>query len=142
MNWGKWIIVAFILFAAFIGSLVTVCIRQDVSLVSKDYYKEELEYESQMVRMKNASQLQNKPEISVKHGTLEIAFDRFNEVENGELNLFRPSDPAKDKKFAISKNAAIVQTFSTATLEPGMYRARMKWTMNGEEFYLEKVIYI
>jgi hypothetical protein len=40
MNWGKWIIVSFVLFAGFIGTLVTVCVRQDISLVSKDYYKE------------------------------------------------------------------------------------------------------
>jgi hypothetical protein len=142
MNWGKWIIVAFIAFAAFIGSLVAVCVKQDISLVSKDYYKEELEYERQMVRMKNASRLQTRPEISVKKGTLEIAFDRFSEVENGELNLFRPSDSAKDKKFSISKNAGLVQTFSTDMLQPGMYRAKMTWTMNGEEFFLEKIIYI
>jgi hypothetical protein len=42
----------FILFAAFIGTLVTVCLRQDISLVSKDYYKEELQYENQLTRLK------------------------------------------------------------------------------------------
>ena len=45
MNWGKSIVLSFILFAAFIGTLVTVCIRQDISLVSKDYYEEELQYD-------------------------------------------------------------------------------------------------
>ena len=47
MNFGKWIVVAFVFFSLFIGTLVTVCVRQDISLVSTDYYKEELIYQDQ-----------------------------------------------------------------------------------------------
>ena len=52
MNWGKSIVLSFVLFAAFIVTLVTVCLRQDISLVSKEYYKEELQYENQLTRLK------------------------------------------------------------------------------------------
>ena len=57
MNWGKSIILAFVLFAGFIATLVVVCVREDISLVSKDYYKEELLYQDQIQRLNNASQL-------------------------------------------------------------------------------------
>ena len=142
MNWGKWIVVAFVIFAGFIGILVTICVRQDVSLVSKEYYKEELEFEKQIVRQKNVSQLQNRPEILVKQGTLQIVFDRFEEIEKGKLTLFRPSDSSKDKTFDLVQTSAHIQTYSIDTLIQGMYRAKMQWTMNGKEFYLEEVIYI
>ena len=142
MNWGKWIVVAFILFAAFIGTLVTVCVREDISLVSKDYYQEELEFEQQMIRMKNVSLLDSKPTIKVEDGSIQITFDRFAEVEKGELKLFRPSDAAMDHKFEITATSTPVQIFSTRTLEPGMYRAKMQWTMNGKEFFLEEVVYL
>ena len=55
MNWGKWIIVSFVLFAAFIGILVVICVRQDISLVSKNYYQEELAYQQQIDRMNNGT---------------------------------------------------------------------------------------
>ena len=50
MHYGKSIVVAFILFAMFIGTLVTVCIREDVNLVSPDYYEEELAH-GQKIRL-------------------------------------------------------------------------------------------
>jgi len=143
MNWGKWIIVSFVLFAGFIGTLVGVCIRQDVNLVSKDYYKDELQYESQIQRIKNVSLLQSKPVITVlDKGVIQIAFARFNEIEKGELKLFRPSDPTNDRKYNVTTTSSLTQEFPTDNLNPGMYRAKMQWTMNGKEFYLEEVIFI
>ena len=143
MNWGKWIIVSFVLFAGFIGTLVTVCIRQDISLVSKDYYKEELQYERQIERIKNVSLLSSKPAIKVlDKGAIQIAFDRFGEIEKGELTLFRPSDPAQDKKYNLRHTSNVTQEFPTDHLSPGMYRAKMQWTMNGKEFFFEEVIFI
>jgi hypothetical protein len=143
MNWGKWIIVSFILFAAFIATLVTVCVRQDVSLVSKDYYKEELVYQDQIGRIQNASLLATKPTIKVvNQNTLQIGFEQFNEIEKGELQLFRPSNAAMDQKFQFSASNTPTQQFSTETLDKGMYRARMVWTMQGKEFFIEEVIFI
>lgn len=143
MNWGKWIIVSFVLFAAFIATLVTVCVRQDVSLVSKDYYKEELAYQDQMGRIKNASLLAKRPTIKiVDKNTMQVDFDQFNKVEKGELQLFRPSNAAMDKKFNFNASDAPSQQFSTENMDKGMYRARMIWTMGGKEFFVEEVIFI
>jgi hypothetical protein len=143
MNWGQWIIVSFIVFAAFIATLVTVCLRQDVSLVSKDYYKEELVYQDQIGRIKNASLLAIKPTIKIiNQNTLQIGFDQFNEIKKGELQLFRPSNAAMDQKFYFSASDTPTQQFSTETLDKGMYRARMVWTMQGKEFFIEEVIFI
>ena len=143
MNWGKSIVLSFILFAAFIGTLVTVCLREDISLVSKDYYKEELQYDKQLTRLKNVSQLASKPVIKVlENGTIQVAFDGFSNMENGELRLFRPSDSSKDKKYSLAPTSNLTQEFPTTDLSPGMYRAKMQWTMNGKEFFLEEVIFI
>ena len=143
MNWGKSIVLSFILFAAFIGTLVTVCVREDISLVSKDYYKEELQYDKQLTRLKNVSQLESKPVIKVlENKTIQITFDRFDDMEKGELKLFRPSDSSKDKKYSLVPTSNATQEFPTTDLTPGMYRAKMQWTMNGKEFFLEEVIFI
>lgn len=141
MNWGKWIVVSFVLFAVFIGTLVTVCMRADVSLVSKDYYREELEFQKQIARLENTSGLASKPAIVAGGGSIEITFD-FTDFENGELVLFRPSDAALDKKFSISATASEQLQFSTEAIDPGMYRARMQWTKKGKEYFYEEVIYL
>jgi len=143
MNFGKWIVVAFILFAVFIGTLVTICVRQDISLVTKDYYKEELAYQDQIARVNNAAQLIEKPSITIRDKKyLEVAFNQFNRVENGQLKLFRPSDASLDRVFEFTSSENSSQLFDVAGLSTGMYRAQMHWTMEGKEFYIEKIIHL
>src|SRR6185369_10181200 len=101
MNWGKSIVVVFVLFALFIGVLVTVCIRQDISLVSPDYYRDELAYQTQIDRLNNTQQLEHKPSALFSGGFVEVNFKNLPSVERGELILFCPSDVRFDKKFLL-----------------------------------------
>jgi hypothetical protein len=142
MSWGKWIIVAFILFAGFIATLVTVCMRQDVSLVSKDYYQDELNYQEQILRLNNTNALDQKPVIERSGNFLVVGFDRFREIENGELKLFSPSDPEKDRTYVLNSTETTKQLLPIEDVAKGMYRARMQWAMDGKEYYLETVISI
>lgn len=140
MNWGKWIVVSFISFAAFIGVLVVVCMRQDVNLVSKNYYTDELAYEQQIVRINNTSQLSEKPSIGVVNGVIEVQFNQFNSLDKGELKLFRPSDVRLDRQFTLQSSAGTAQQFDVSKLPGGMYRLKMLWSMNGKEYYVEDMI--
>lgn len=141
MNWGKWIIVAFVLFAGFIATLVTVCMRQDVNLVSKDYYKEELAYQSQIVRISNARGLEVKPEIKIAGDFLEISFAGLNELNQGEVKLFRPSSADMDRTFELKNNSGNTQRFNISEIQTGMYKVKMTWTMGGKEYYIENIVY-
>jgi hypothetical protein len=142
MNIGKWIVVAFVLFAVFIGTLVAVCLREDISLVSKDYYKEELVYQDQIQRLNNTARLKEKPLIKVVDKTLQVEFNQMRLVEAGELKLFCPSNDRMDRNFQVKPFGQPIQFFDLHALQKGMYRAKMHWKMNGQEFYLEEVIYI
>lgn len=143
MNWGKSIILAFVIFASFIATLVTVCMRQDVNLVTKDYYKEELAYQSQIDRIAHTAMLEHKPAFNMEGGyILKVTYPDFHRLHSGVLQLFRPSDPGLDKEFTLHRSHDGVQYFSTEGMSRGMYRARMRWTMNGEGFYIEQVIHL
>ena len=143
MNWGKWIIVSFVLFAGFIVTLVVVCVREDIGLVSKDYYQEEIAYQDQLERISNANELVEKPLISVRENEyLKVAFNDFDKIEKAELELFCPSNAKLDKTFNITASNEKEQYFSLGKLPKGMYRARMQWTMSNKEFYIEEVIHL
>ena len=142
MNWGKWIVLSFILFALFIGVLVAICVRQDVSLVADDYYKQELDYQRQIDRSVNTEQLEIKPEISIVNNSLQVYFLNFDDVQAGELILFRPSNPASDMVFELKTTSDTLQVFDLSAQQKGMYKARLKWSMNDKEYYLEKVVYL
>lgn len=134
--------VSFILFALFIGTLVIVCVRQDISLVASDYYKQELEYQKQIDRDRNTRALVVKPDISIVNNSVQVSFQEFGKIQSGELKLFRPSNAASDLIFDLRPTADTVVVFDLQHQERGMYRAQLKWTMRDQEYYLEKVIYL
>jgi hypothetical protein len=142
MNWGKWIAVSFVLFAVFIGVLVTVCIRQNINLVATDYYKQELDYQNQIDRNKNAQELAVKPQIVIINNVLQVSFRNFNNVKSGELRLFRPSDQSHDVTFELKPTTDTLQIFDLQAKLKGMYKAQLKWSMNNKDYYLEETVYL
>ncbi|MEK6782412.1 MAG: FixH family protein [Bacteroidota bacterium] len=142
MDFGKGIIVAFISFAVFIGVLVVVCVRQDVNLVSANYYQEELAHSEKMDQIKNTNLLQERPQISLSENQIELHFSRFQEVEKGELTFMRPSDGRLDLHFKIESTHNNVQVFSLDGFAKGQYRAQFKWSMEGKDYFYEKIIVI
>lgn len=143
MNFGNWIVVAFVMFALFIATLVTVCVRQDISLVSKEYYKDELAYQDQIERIQNTRELKEKPVINrVNHNTLQVRFDLKSDIQNGKLILFCPSNPERDKSYGLELTESNHQLINIESIQKGMYRARLSWTAAGKEFFYEEVIFI
>lgn len=142
MNWGRWIIVSFLAFATFIGVLVVIAMRQDVNLVASDYYQQELQYQDQIERINNTSQLPVKPSFQIHEGNyLNIYFPNM-EVEEGSVQLFRPSDSALDQRFTLRSASDSIQQFNVRPLDKGMYKVKLEWKMNGKEYYLEEIISI
>ncbi len=142
MNFGKWIVFAFVLFALFIGTLVTVCVKQDINLVSKSYYNDELVYQDQIVRINNTKMLLKKPSITKDgKGSVQIDFGDQFKIQKGEVKFFCPSNPEADRNFEL-QSSGNTQQFDTSGFKRGMYKAKLLWTMDGKEYYYEETIYI
>jgi hypothetical protein len=140
MDFGKWIIFAFVFFALFIGVLVTVCFRQDISLVSKEYYKEELVYQDQITRISNTNDLTLKPVVTIISSS-QIKLDLGADATNVKIRVFCPAYSNLDQEV----NAKVIspgQFFNINTLLAGIYRVKCWWTANGKNYYHEEVIYI
>lgn len=138
MNAGKWIFVTFVLFAGFIATLVTICVRQDISLVSKDYYKNELAYGEQVRQINNANALTEKPSMKVVGDSLVVRFPSSAVPSRGNLLLFCPSDERGDKTFELTKTRE--QRFPLSNLNRGMYKARLSWSNGDTKFFQEQII--
>ena len=136
----KWIVTAFVLFALFIGTLVVVSMKQEVSLVSKDYYQDELKHSKKMQRMNNANALVAKPELSFEGNKVKLSFDQLNAIEKGKLTVQRPSRAALDFQFEVPASSTPSQYFELKQWEQGLYRVGFAWTANGSEYYVEKLL--
>lgn len=137
MNWGKSIILAFILFAVFIIGLVAVCVRQDVSLVSNSYYNDELQYQHQIDRINNTKLLMNKPAFGVEGQSLVIRFSGLPQLDSGSVEIFKPSDATQDAAYSLHQGSADVMRIDVSKFASGFYKVRMKWTADKKEYYIE-----
>ena len=147
MNWGYKIVVAFVLFAAFIGTLVGICVNQDISLVAKDYYRQEIAYQEQIDRMANQQALAQKPVVAYqrKAGQAVLTFPDpiKDEISQGSVHFFRPSDAKLDNKFAIRLNPEGLQYFDLSQYQKGLWKVKLQWaSQSGKEYYDEMTIVI
>ncbi|MFZ5972743.1 MAG: FixH family protein [Bacteroidota bacterium] len=140
MHFGKWIVVAFVLFAGFIATLVTVCIRADVNLVSKNYYQEELKHQNKIDKVQHTALLAAVPALTASEGKILLQYADFAKVDGGTLRVLRPSDPSLDHDFDLSDWNSETHVYELTNWSRGLYRITLEWTMNGTEYYLEKTV--
>jgi len=146
MNWGKGIIVAFVLFAGVIGTMVIIAMKQDVSLVSADYYKQEIDYQSQIERHNNYNELSIKPSIKKEKGrslVLEYPAPLLKSFISGEVLFFRPSDANLDRKYKIQLDEKGKQKFDLEGMMKGMWKVRISWKDKvNDEYFSETILNI
>ena len=103
MNWGNRILFLYLGFVALIITLVVVSFSQKVDLVAPDYYARELNFESEIVKMKNEAALVEKPKVSLSNDQLLISFPAaFKDKKiTGSVLVYKPSDANADYTQAI-----------------------------------------
>lgn len=146
MNWGKGIVIAFIVFAIVIGSLVVISLNQEVGLVAPDYYQQEIAYQDQIERKENFNALKSKPIIKkVAENVLIVDFPKelYTTFVNGNLLLFRPSNAKLDRKLEIVLDSEGQQRIPVSDMIKGMWKIKMSWkAIDDVEYYSESIIHI
>ena len=107
INWGTGIVLAFVGFIAFIMYFIismNVNDKYDHDLVSEDYYGEELKYQADIDKLKNAKTLETNISYLKTNEGLKIIFPEdidYTEIA-GKLFLYRPSNKQLDFETALS----------------------------------------
>ena len=141
MNWGHKITLSFVVFIGIIITMVVISMKQDVGLVSADYYKQEIAYQDQIDRIKRTKDLESAPEIGINRefGLLEIKLPQ-KEIAEGEVWLFRPSDDGEDRKYPMPSTGLI--QIPIDDFIAGRWQVKVLWTHAALEYYVEEDIYI
>ena len=127
---------SFSVFVAIIITMVVVSMKQDVFLVSEDYYDKEVKYQNQIDKMQLTSD--EKATVVISKNSHHVQFE-FSEVpEKGEILFFRPSDASQDFKVAVMKEKK--QSLSKVNLEKGYWKMKISWSVNGKDYYTEKSV--
>ncbi|HEX2898563.1 MAG TPA: FixH family protein [Bacteroidia bacterium] len=144
--WPIGIIAAFAVFISGILIAVTIMMRNDVPLTSKDYYAKEIAYQEQLDKSSRGLSPAQKPVIQQLAATeaLQITFPGHSSPvkPTGKITFFRPSDPTKDFAIDLGTDASGMQWVSMRDRVKGLWLVQIEWTESGTEYYYEEQILI
>jgi len=143
-RWPIWPLGITIFLILFVLSLVGFWIyasRQDVQLVTKNYYEKELKYQEQIDREHRANVLVEPVKMTYSATNRQYAI-QFPDVfpaaaVGGELVFYRPSDARADSHHKIQLDENRQQSFTTATMAKGLWRVNLTWKVDGLEYFNE-----
>ena len=142
ISWGTGIAIFYSIFVLVFIALVFKSTTVDNSLVTDEYYKEDLAYQRQFVRLSNTMQLEEDMSIQHNSSNKEIQFSVPASIANaeGDVHFYRPSNSRLDIMEKLDLDAENSWSFPTADLKPGLWKVKVNWEADGKEFYTEKTI--
>jgi hypothetical protein len=140
--WPLGIVIFFILFASAMAVVVAIAAAHRDSLVSENYYEQELHYQNRIdsaVRTKNSGAT---VVLDAAGTSLLVSIPPAMAVQkiSGGIELYRPSAPELDRQFPLQPQTDGVQKVDVSQLASGLWVARVKWNAGGQEYFLEQKI--
>jgi hypothetical protein len=144
MSWGWKITILYGSFVAMMVTLVIMSARQDIPMVTEDYYEKDLQYETHMVRVANSRNLEQDVTIVYNQKTQQVTVTFPNEITDfsGEILCFRPSQEGLDFTLPIENLKEKTLTFRTSEMIPGRWKVKIDWEGDSEIYYKEIAIFI
>ena len=135
---NPWPIGLVLFLAAFAATVVLSAIRlshERYDLVSSEYYREEIAYESHLESTRRADALSEKPELGVDANTREV-WVRFPESirasgEDAELHLYYAADRRHDLRASVDLAGGAEHRVSLSGRPGGNWRVHLTWKNGG-----------
>ena len=144
--WPYAIVIYFVVFISFIAAFITWAVRQNTDLVSKDYYSEEILFQKRIDTV-NRTRAFTK-EVAIRYDdatraiTIQLPAEHAAQAVAGSVHLYRPSDAKLDRELKLAPSDKGMQRIDTANLQAGLWKVRVQWTVNDEEFYFDQTVVI
>lgn len=141
VSWGWKAGLLYASFVAMMVFMVVVSTRQKIDLVSKDYYKDELEYQRVIDAGKNQSELSVPLIIRANESVISLEFpNEFKDkMLKGEIHFYSPVNDKWDRKIAlIAENNSM--SISRTKLQNTLYTMKINWEADGKKYYQETAI--
>ncbi|WP_299699604.1 FixH family protein [uncultured Pontibacter sp.] len=143
--WPYAIVIGLVSFMGYIVFFVIQAMNQDVDLVSKDYYAQEIAYQDQIDRVRRTQALGDvMVNYNAEAGTilLQLPATYSEKKVSGTITLFRPSDDKLDKQLPMALGRDHSQLIEAEDLEKGLWKVRVNFSDGEEAYYSEKTIQI
>ena len=144
MSWGVKIACLYTGFAALIATMVSLTMRENIDLVTPDYYEQELNYQGRIDAIDRTLQLNEPLTWEVKENRLYLYIPKELEGKevSGTICFFRPSDARLDEDLTFPATRNGSADVSLRLLRKGLYKMQITWQADSVSYYNEGVIQI
>lgn len=142
-HWGTGIAIVYGTFMLLMITFVIKSKQIDHSLVTENYYEQDLAYQSHLDKVNNAQALPEDLRITGGvNADLEFQFPSEMQAISGEIWLYRANNTALDMKIPITTQADNSMRVPTRDLIAGRWRVKVDWQGSGKAFFTEQEILI
>jgi hypothetical protein len=138
--WPYGLITAFVLFFCGMATVITIAVTHQESLVSSNYYEQEIVYQRQLDALGRAQQAGAKLQYDATAGQLLVVLPeaQLTATQNGTVVFYRPSAPALDTTGHFGAGPERVHKVDATKLVAGPWTAKVSWEVAGQTYYLEQ----
>lgn len=142
-NWGTGIFLFFVVFLTLAFIFIVFSFRQNNDLVTDDYYNEGAEYSNQIKINKRSYAYTDSVVVFLSKTHVNVVFTPENELNTNQLKLhfYYPAGENNDAYFEYEKFSDTL-SIDKRGLTHGRCILKLSWFMFGEEYNLEKMLYI
>ena len=125
---------------------MTFCTLHPSELVAKDYYEQEIRYQSQLDRIervrasRSLASIQYQP--AIKTITISIPGSSGQDRPSGKVELYRPSAASLDLSIKLEVDGNGTQQIDTSNLQPGLWKIKITWSAGGKDYFLDQKVRI
>jgi hypothetical protein len=135
---------AFLLIAT--AAFVRMSQSHKVDLVSPDYYEQEVKFQDQIDRLNRTAGLGSELGIALDDATqvlrIQLPRPHGGRSPSGSVALYRPAEAELDRRFPLQTDALGVQSMDLTGIASGLWRVRVSWKVEQEEFFGETNIVV
>jgi hypothetical protein len=139
LHTGNIIIAGFACCVIGMSALVYGCLKQDVQMVTKNYYEKELQFQNDINAKTNANNYDKAFSSSIKSDSIffNIPVNLSTQFTNGNITIYCASDMKQDKVIPIQSNASGAYSFSIKDWKKTSYLAKINITNNNQNYLKE-----
>jgi nitrogen fixation protein FixH len=144
--WPLGITTAFILFIAGTATMIALACRSNTDLVARDYYEQEIRYQSRIDALKRTQDLS--PEAGIAYEAtsdsirITLPAEQARPDIQGRIELYRPSAAGMDQQLPLQLDTTGAQTLNAAPLQSGLWRVKIFWAFGGQDYSADQQIVV
>jgi|GEM_PF-1975595 len=141
LNWGKSLILFFIIFFAWVLYFVLFALRQNDDLVTDDYYQKGAKYTDQIDINRRSVPYQDSLQINTTENSVQIILSKgmTSGQDSMHVYFFRSSDKSKDLNVSFKKMDSPFQ-FEKSKLVHGRFIVYFTWNKLNEKYSVTKTV--